>query len=318
MIEIGYALSCEEHPPRDLVSNARRAEQAGFPFALISDHFHPWLDRQGQSAFVWSVIGGIAQATSDLELGTGVTCPTVRIHPAVIAQAAATSAALMPGRFFLGVGTGENLNEHILGYRWPPFDLRAPMLEEAVEIIRLLWEGDTVTYYGDFYDVEEARLYTLPETSPPLYMAAGGEQAAGLAGKISDGLIATAPEETLVQSFQEGGGGQKPTIGQLACCYAESEEEALETAYRYWPNAALPGELSQELRTPAHFEQAVQIVTKEDLRALFVLGSDPADYLESIQAYREAGFNRIYLHQIGPEQVSFFSFFEDTLRGELE
>src|SRR5881227_3193228 len=176
--EIGYALSSEEHGPRELVAQARRAEEVDFAFALISDHFHPWTDRQGQSAFVWSVIGGIAQATSRLRLGTGVTCPTIRIHPAIVAQAAATAAAMMPGRFFLGVGSGENLNEHILGDRWPFPDERIEMLEEAIEVIRQLWEGGYQTHRGRHYRVEKARIYTLPEELPPIAVAAAGRTAA--------------------------------------------------------------------------------------------------------------------------------------------
>ena len=167
MVELGYAISSEEHLPNDIVRHAQLAEQAGFSYALISDHFHPWVDAQGHSPFVWSVIGGIAQATSTLRLGTGVTCPTIRIHPAIIAQAAATSAAMMPGRFFLGVGSGENLNEHILGDRWPETDVRLEMLEEAVEVIRQLWQGGYQSFEGSFYTVENARLYTLPEQLPP-------------------------------------------------------------------------------------------------------------------------------------------------------
>ena len=171
--EIGYALSSEEHAPADLVRYARLAEERGFTYALISDHFHPWTDRQGQSPFVWSVIGAIAEATERLRLGTGVTCPTIRIHPAIIAQAAATAAALMPGRFFLGVGTGENLNEHILGDRWPEGRVRLEMLEEAIEVIRLLWQGGYQSHHGTHYTVEQARLYTLPDEPPPIMVAAG-------------------------------------------------------------------------------------------------------------------------------------------------
>src|SRR5213082_1886419 len=172
MTELGYALSSEEHPPAELVRLARAAEDAGFSFALISDHFHPWTDRQGESAFVWSVVGAIAQSTERLRLGTGVTCPTMRIHPAIIAQAAATSASLMPGRFFLGVGTGENLNEHVVGARWPAANERQDMLEEAVEVIRLLWKGGNQNYKGDHYTVENARIYTLPDPPPEVYIAA--------------------------------------------------------------------------------------------------------------------------------------------------
>jgi G6PDH family F420-dependent oxidoreductase len=180
------------------VRNARAAEEAGFSFALVSDHFHPWTDRQGHSPFVWSVIGAIAVSTERLELGTGVTCPTIGLHPAIVAQAAATAASLMPGRFFLGVGTGENLNEHILGDRWPRADERREMLAEAVEIIRGLWEGDLFSFQGRHYTVDRARIYTLPREDVPLVVAAGGQRAATLAGEIGDGLVGTAPERELV------------------------------------------------------------------------------------------------------------------------
>src|SRR5438552_901542 len=199
MVELGYALSSEEHTPNNLVRYAQRAEEVGFAFALISDHYHPWIDQQGHSPFVWSVIGGIAQATQRLRLGTGVTCPTIRTHPAIIAQAAATAAAMMPGRFFLGVGTGENLNEHILGNRWPPHDQRLAMLEEAIEVMRLLWQGGEQTYRGHFYTVENARLFTLPDEPLPVMIAASGTRAAQAAGRIGDGLISTKPEAEIVK-----------------------------------------------------------------------------------------------------------------------
>src|SRR3954470_4680253 len=201
MPKLGYALSSEEHAPLDLVANARRAEEAGFTFALISDHYHPWVDAQGHGPFVWSVIGGIAHATERLRLGTGVTCPTVRIHPAVIAQAAATSAAMMPGRFFLGVGAGENLNEHILGDYWPSPDERQEMLEEAIDVMRLLWQGGYQTHRGKHYRVENARIYTLPDEPPPIAVAAGGPKAAELAARKGDALISTAPDSELVDAY---------------------------------------------------------------------------------------------------------------------
>src|ERR671915_1609376 len=192
-VQIGYAISSEEHLPNDIVRHARMAEEAGFTYALISDHYHPWVDTQGHSPFVWSVIGGIATATENLRLGTGVTCPTVRIHPAVIAQAAATSAAMMPGRFFLGVGTGENLNEHILGDRWPPSDIRREMLEEAVDVIRSLWEGGSQSHYGDYYVVENARLYTLPEEPIEVVVAAAGLRSAKMAGRVGGRVFCIFP-----------------------------------------------------------------------------------------------------------------------------
>src|SRR5918911_856076 len=210
MVELGYALSSEEHLPNDLVRYAQRAEEVGFTFALISDHYHPWIDQQGQSPFVWSVIGGIAQATQRLRLGTGVTCPIRRIHPAIIPQAAETAAAMMPGRFFLGVGTGENLNEHILGAHWPSHDLRLDMLEEAVRVIRLLWQGGPQTYRGCYYTVENAQVYTLPDDLPPALVAASGPKAAEAAGRLGDGLISTAPEEGLAERFEAAGGAGEP------------------------------------------------------------------------------------------------------------
>src|SRR5207245_1927189 len=179
-MELGYKLSSEEFGPRDLVRQARQAEEAGFTFALISDHFHPWVDKQGHSPFVWGVLGGVAQGTDRLRVGTGVTCPTMRIHPVIVAQAAATAAALMPGRFFLGVGTGENLNEHIVGHRWPPIGVRQEMLEEAVAVIRQLWQGGYQDHHGRFYTVERARIYTRPEVRRPIYVAPSGTKAPGL------------------------------------------------------------------------------------------------------------------------------------------
>ena len=188
-LQVGYALSAEEHTPLALVENARRAEEAGFEFALVSDHFHPWVDEQGHSPFVWSVLGGIALATEKLRIGTGVTCPLIRIHPAILAQAAATAAAMLPGRFFFGVGTGENLNEHVLGDRWPPTFVRREMLREAIEIMRELWRGDLTSHRGPHYTVENARLYTLPDEPIEVMVAAGGPEAAELAGEVGDGLV---------------------------------------------------------------------------------------------------------------------------------
>ena len=310
MAEIGYALSSEEHTPQDLVRNARRAEEVGFTFALISDHFHPWVDRQGQSPFVWSVIGGIAQATERLTLGTGVTCPMIRIHPAIIAQAVATSAVMMPGRFFLGVGSGENLNEHILGDKWPAYDVRAEMLEEAVAVMRLLWEGGNKTHRGKYYTVENARLYTLPEQPTPIMVAGSGPKAAKLAGRIGDGLINTAPDAEIRQTFEQAGGSGKPRYGQITVCWAASEAEAIRTAFEIWPNGGVKGELSQELPTPAHFEQAAQLVTDEMIAEEIVCGPDPQRHLEKINAYVDAGYDHVYVHQVGPDQEGFFRFYE--------
>jgi coenzyme F420-dependent glucose-6-phosphate dehydrogenase len=314
--EYGYALSSEEHPPSDLVRNAKAAEDAGFTFALVSDHYHPWVDAQGHSPFVWSTIGAVAQATDRLVLGTGVTCPMIRIHPAIIAHAAATSAALMPGRFFLGVGSGENLNEHVLGDKWPAADERLEMFEEAIEVIRLLWEGGFQSFRGDFYDVEQARIYTLPDEPPPLAIAASKPLAAELAGRLGDAFIGVAPDAEVVDKFDEAGGSGKPKYGQITACWAESEEAGRKTIAGVWPNAGLKGDLSQELATPVLFEQACELVREEDLESL-PAGPDPEPYIEAAREYEQAGFTHIYFHQIGRDQEGFFRFWREQLQPRL-
>ena len=307
-MELGYALSSEEHHPGDLVRHARDAEGAGFGFALISDHFHPWVDRQGQSPFVWSVIGAIAVSTETLRLGTGVTCPTIRIHPAIVAQAAATAACLMPGRFFLGVGAGENLNEHILGDRWPSAEERREMLGESIEVIRGLWEGDLFSFEGDHYTVDRARLYTVPPEEIAIAVAAGGTEAAELAGRVGDALISTAPERELVDAYTKAG-GQGPRYGQLTVCWAATERQARRTALEWWPNAGLQGPLSQELPLPSHFEEAVAMVTEDDVAESVVCGPDLDAHLEGIEAFATAGFDHVYVHQVGPDQAGFLDFY---------
>ena len=318
MIELGYALSSEELKPHDLVENARRAEHAGFGFALISDHFHPWLDVQGESPFVWSTIGAISQATESLAVGTGVTCPMIRTHPAIIAQAAATSAALMPGRFFLGVGTGENLNEHVLGDRWPGHEERLEMLEEAVALMRKLWQGEVVTHRGRHYTVDRARLYTLPDEPPPVAVAAGGPDAAELAGRIGDAVVSTAPDEELVEAFRDAGGDGKPAYGQLTVCYAEDRDRAIQIAFEQWPNAGLGGELGQELAMPSHYAAACDVLTPGQVAEKVVCGPDPDEHREAIAEFEQAGFDRVYVHQVGRDQEAFFGFYEREILPELQ
>jgi coenzyme F420-dependent glucose-6-phosphate dehydrogenase len=308
--EIGYTLSGEEQGPRDLVRLASRAEDVGFGFAMISDHFHPWIDRQGHSPFVWGVLGGIAESTERLRVGTGVTCPLIRIHPAIVAHAAATAAVMLDGRFMLGLGTGENLNEHVLGERWPPADERLEMLEEAVEVIRLLWEGGPQTHRGPHYRVENARIYDLPEQAIPILIAAKGERAGTLAGRVGDGLVGVAPEEELIRTFERAGGEGKPRYGQLHVCWAEDEAEARKTATEWWPNTSVPGELGVELPLPRHFEQAAEVVREEDVAGSVVCGPDPEAHLEAIRSYLDAGYDHVYLHQVGPDQEGFFRFYE--------
>ena len=317
MTEFGYALSSEEHTPNDLVANARKAEEHGFEFAMISDHFHPWTDAQGNSPFVWSVIGGIAQATERIRLGTGVTCPTIRTHPAIIAHAAATAGAMMNGRFFLGVGTGENLNEHILGDHWPAPDERLELLEEAIEVMRLLWQGGYQTHRGKHYTVEQARLYTLPDEPVQIAVAAAKEQAAELAGRVGDAFVNTAPEREPIEKFEQAGGKGKPKYGQLTVCWAASEDDGAKIVHEIWPNAGLGGDLSYELPLPKHFEQAAENVSPDDLKEKLPVGPDPDKYLEQVRELEKVGYTHVYFHQIGRDQDGFFRFWKEELEPKL-
>ncbi len=313
----GYALSSEEHPSSDLVRHAARAEEVGFEFALISDHYHPWVDAQGFSPFVWSVLGAIANATERLEVGTGVTCPIIRIHPAIMAQAAATTAELFGDRFFFGIGTGENLNEHILGDPWPEYEVRSEMLVEALEVMRGLWQGENFSHYGEHYVVQNARLYTLPKQPVRVMVAAAGPQSARVAAAQSEGMIVTSPDPEVVQAFKDAGGSDKPVYGQATVCWAATADEAKDTMHRIWPNAGVPGDLSQELPLPRHFEQAATLVTPEALAESMPHGPDVAGYVESLREYLDAGIDHLYIHQVGPDQEGFFRFWQEELRPAL-
>jgi coenzyme F420-dependent glucose-6-phosphate dehydrogenase len=313
-MEIAYALSGEELPPNAIVRAAALAEEVGMETAWVTDHFHPWIEAQGESPFVWSVLGGVATATERLRVGTGVTCPTFRIHPAIIAQAAATTQAMFDGRFFLGVGSGENLNEHILGQRWPETDVRLEMLEEAVAVIRQLWQGGQQSHHGKHYTVENARIYTLPDELPPIFVSAFGPKAVQVAARCGDGLVNTSPEGELLKKYDELG-GRGPKYGQIKVCWAEREEDARKLAFEKWPTTGLSGELSQELATPKHFEQAVEPLREDQVVSSFSLGPDPKSYVESLQKYADAGFDVVFVTQIGPDQEGFLRFYERELRG---
>ncbi|AEH38722.1 TIGR03557 family F420-dependent LLM class oxidoreductase [Halopiger xanaduensis] len=318
MTDVGYKLICEEHGPNDLVEYARLADQSAFDFALISDHYHPWLSSQGESPLVWNVLGGISQAVDDLPLGTATTCPIIRVHPAIVAQAAATAATMAPNGFSLGLGTGEKLNEHVTGQRWPEHEVRLEMLEEAVEIVRALWEGETTSYHGEYYTVENARLYTLPDETPPIPIAADGPKTARFAGEFGDGLIAVRPDEDLIEAFEAGGGEDKPRYGEVGVCYAEDEAEAIEQAYENWTIEGLPGDLMWELPTTAHFEQATEAVSEDDIADLLTCGSDPDEHIETIREYVDAGFDHVVVHQIGSNQAEFVEFYEDEVLPAIE
>ena len=309
-MEIGYTLSSEERQPGELVRLAQKAEATGFTYALISDHFHPWIDRQGSSPFVWAVLGGIAATTKRLRVGTGVTCPIMRIHPAIVAQASASMGCLMPGRFFLGVGSGESLNEHVTGQTWPPPDMRQDMLEEAVEVLRLLHRGGEQTHHGRFFQVVDARVYNLPDEPVPIYIAAAGQQAAKLAARVGDGLISSAPSAETVAAFDAAGGAGMPRIGQLTVCWAKTEDEGVRTALELWPISGLSGQFKNELSRPAYLEQASKNVTAEVIKKEIVCGPDPQRHLEGIGQFLRAGFDHVYVHQVGPDQEGFMRFYE--------
>lgn len=309
MVSIGYFLSSEQFGPKELLDQAKRAEQAGFERLWISDHFHPWNDAQGQSPFVWGTIGALSAATS-LPVTTAVTCPTVRIHPAIIAQAAATAAVQLDGRFVLGVGSGEALNEHILGDAWPPPGERLGMLEEAVELIRRLHRGGTISHRGKYFRVDEARIYTLPERPVPIYVSGFGPQATKLAARIGDGFCTVIPDAELIEAFRSAGGGDKPVQAGTKVSWSTDEESGLEAAHRLWANELLPGQLAQTLPRPVDFEAAMSLVDRETSREHFPTGPDPERHIRALRQYLDAGADELYVQQIGPDMDGFFDAYE--------
>lgn len=300
MKRIGYFLSSEEYSPAQLVEQARLAQEAGFDALWISDHFHPWTEAQGQSGFVWSVIGAISQACR-LPVTTAVTCPTVRIHPALVAQAAATCALLLgEGRFTLGVGSGEALNEHILGGPWPHHAERLEMLEEAVALIRELWTGAVVSHRGRHYRLDTARIYSLPDRPPPIYMSAFGPKALDLACRVADGFVTTQPDAESVAAFRRARGADAPTQAGFKVAWGSDRDSAIDAAYAIWPTSGVPGELSQVLPSPQHFEQAAQLVTRDMFAERGAFGPDPCDHLAAFDPYVDAGFDDVYVANMGP------------------
>ncbi|MET0325725.1 MAG: TIGR03557 family F420-dependent LLM class oxidoreductase [Ilumatobacteraceae bacterium] len=315
MTSYGLTLSSEEHPPRRLVEIAGLAEEHGFDFVSISDHFHPWVDEQGHSPFVWAVLGAIAERTSSIGVGVGVTCPIMRIHPVILAQAAATTGQLLDGRFTWGVGTGEALNEHITGERWPIAPDRIDMLEEAIELVRLLWTGDVVTFDGDFFTVENARIYDPPSSDVPIVVSAFGPEAAKMAARAGDGLW-TGGDAEIVETWKQAG-GSGPVYSQVNVCWGQDEDAALDLAYRLWPNTGVPGQLSQDLPTPQHFEQASSIVTREMIADAVPCGADTKAVIDAIREVVDAGVDHVYVHQIGDDQEAFLQAWTAEIAPEL-
>jgi coenzyme F420-dependent glucose-6-phosphate dehydrogenase len=311
----GYTCSSEEFEASDLVRFASIAEDSGFDFVSVSDHFHPWTSSQGHSPFVWTTLGGIAVNTRSVSMGTGVTCPLIRTHPAIVAQAAAAVSELSNGRFFLGVGTGEALNEHITGERWPPIDVRLEMLAEAVSVIRELWTGETVDHHGSHYTVENARLFSASPHPIDIIWAAAGESSAQFAAEHADGMWATHPSAETVDTFRSNG-GTGPVIGQVTICWG-SPDDARRTAYEIWPNAAARGQLSQDLPTWTHFEQAAEMVTPDDVASSVVVGDDVGAVVDKVGEFVHAGFTHVHIHQVGADQLGFFDVWSSELRSAL-
>jgi coenzyme F420-dependent glucose-6-phosphate dehydrogenase len=311
MTKFGLTLSSEEHGPRRLVDLACAAEQHAFDFVSISDHFHPWISAQGHAPNVWPVLGAISERTSSIEVGVGVTCPTVRIHPAILAHLTATVAGLLPGRFVWGVGSGEALNEHILGDRWPSAPERIEMLAEAIAVVRKLWTGETVSFDGDHYRVDHARIFDTPPESIPIIVSAFGPRAAQVAAEHGDGLWTTGTGGTIDDWKRAGGSG--PVYSQITFCWADDRKDALDTVERVWPNSAIPGQLSQDLPTPEHFETATSIVTRDMLAEQVHCGPDLDPFVEQIDAAIDAGIDHVYLHQIGDDQEGFLQVWRDVL-----
>ncbi|QNG21171.1 TIGR03557 family F420-dependent LLM class oxidoreductase [Rhodococcus triatomae] len=315
-MRLGYKLLAEAYGPKEIVAQAVAAEAAGFDFVEVSDHYHPWLYSHGHSGFVWSMLAAIAVRTEQLELATGVTCPTTRIHPAIVAQAAATTAILADGRFTLGVGSGERLNEHVVGGGWPSADIRHEQLTEALEIIRRLWSGGYHSYRGRHLALDDARVFDLPETPPQIVVAAGGARAATLAADHGDGLFATEPRSELVEAYRQSG-GSGPRYGEVPLAWAPDEDTAVASAHEKFRFGVLGWKVQAELPNPINFEAAASWVRPEDMREAFACGPDVDRHVEVARGFVDAGFDHLALINAGPDVDGFFTFFTEELRPRL-
>jgi G6PDH family F420-dependent oxidoreductase len=316
-MQIGFKLMAEVHEPRELVRQTIRAEEAGFDFVEISDHYHPWLYSHEHSSFAWSVLAAAAARTERIRLATGVTCPTTRYHPAIVAQAAATTQLLADGRFVLGVGSGERLNEHVVGDAWPSVDVRQAKLREALEIIRLLWSGGYQSYEGKYLQLSDARVFDLPETLPPVIVASGGDQASALAAELGDGLFATEPVPELITAYTEAG-GDGPHYCEVPLAYADTVEAGAESAHDLFRFGQLGWKVMSELPNPINFEAAAEHVTVETMRESAACGPDVERHVEVFGEFHEAGFDHLALLSAGPDVDAFFAFFESELRDRLQ
>jgi G6PDH family F420-dependent oxidoreductase len=305
-MKIGYSLSAEQFGPSELLDQAVRARDAGFEALSISDHFHPWNEAQGNSPFVWSVIGALSQVTPDLPVSTMVTCPIVRINPVILAQAAATAAVLMNGNFVFGVGTGENLNEHVWGAPWPPAKERIDRLREAIDLMRLLWTGENIDFDGEYYRAVNARIYTLPSEPPPVYVSGLAPLSTDLAAEVADGFVTFMPE--LLARYRGGGGGGTVQTA-MKVCFDLDEARAVGIMHRLWAIELNPGQLNRELSQPHHIESAASLVTPEMVAEEFTCGSDPDRHISAIKERIDAGYDEIYVQQVGPDMDGFFDLY---------
>ncbi|MBC3194272.1 TIGR03557 family F420-dependent LLM class oxidoreductase [Pseudonocardia sp. C8] len=315
-MHIGYKLFAEAFSPQEMVRQAVRAEEAGFDFVEISDHYHPWLQSHGHSGFAWSILAAIAARTERIGLATGVTCPMIRYHPAIVAQAAATTALLSDGRFTLGIGSGERLSEHVTGAEWPVVGVRHEMLREALEIIRLLWSGGYRTYRGRHLTIEDAQVFDLPETPPEIAVAAGGPKAARIAAELGDALFTTEPRSDLVEAYTAAG-GTGARYAEVPLAWAPTEEEALAAAHEKFRFGPTGWKIQSELPNVRNFEAATQFVRVEDMAALFGAGPDVEAHVAVARQFADAGYDRLALINAGPDPDGFFTFFEKELADRL-
>jgi G6PDH family F420-dependent oxidoreductase len=312
-MKVGYKLSTEGFGPEEIIRQAVLAEEAGFDFVEISDHYHPWLDNQGHSGFTWSILGAIAAKTRHVGLVTGVTCPTMRYHPAIIAQAAATMALISNGRFTLGVGSGERLNEHVVGRDWPGVHKRHDMLREALEIIRLLWSGGYRSYEGKYLQLEDAQVFDLPERNPVIAVACSGPASVSIAAELGDGLFATEPKSELVEEYQAAGGAG-PRYAEAPLAYGPTPAEAAKTVLEKERWFATGWKVMSELPNPVNFASATTTVREEDVLEQFACGPDVQRHLEVIGTFASAGFDHVVLHNAGADPDAFLRFYSNELR----
>lgn len=314
MVRLGYTMMCEQSRPDQLVRDIQGAEVAGFDFSVISDHYFPWLEEQGHAGYAWAILGAAAQATTRIPLMTYVTCPILRYHPAVVAQKAATMQILSNNRFRLGLGAGENLNEHIVGKGWPAVGARHAMFTEAVDIIAALLDGEHVNHRGQHFTVESAKLYDLPDTRVPIGIAVSGPESCRLAGAKADLMIATEPKPELGEQFDAAGGTGKPRVGQLAVAYDPDRNAAMRRAHEQFRWSGLGWKVNTDLPGPSSFEAATQFITPEQVAQKVPCGADVAEYMQQVQPYLDAGFTELAFVQIGADQQEpFFRWAEREL-----